>query len=300
MRVARPSFTVLISPFAMRPHRNVLPMPRRLAASSIRYRCGARSKVPPLVRGVPSTSVSTMADVEWSGWTIEGPVEHLRHQGQTLRTKCDMPRGRVFPQAMQLAVDLAAQHPLWDARAIPRELQLTPGLTPEQVPQAEITVKRWLELGLPAAGERDREATPGGTFTIDAVIEGRWSAAQMDGPAGPVLLEALATVIEETGGERAFLTSPEAESILHLSRVAPDAPAGDLYRVARAYLQRRRSGLPVDTLDELMAFAPWRDAGARYAAAIRSGAAHGAHRLVAGSEAVVDEATRTPRSVRVK
>jgi hypothetical protein len=57
----------------------------------------------------------------------------------------------------------------------------------------------------------------------------------------------------------------------------------------------RAAGYLRPTLDELMAFAPCRDDGKRYAAAIRSGAAQVAHVLVVGSEDEVNEAIRTAR-----
>ncbi|MEW5989727.1 MAG: hypothetical protein AB1736_00070 [Chloroflexota bacterium] len=108
----------------------------------------------------------------------------------------------------------------------------------------------------------------------------RWAFDTSDpDDAGPVL-DALAAVIERTGGLVPRLTTEEAAWVARIAAArrgsSEDRPIPPItaWECARLYVARRQFGQPTDSLDAFLAFAPWRDGGARYAAAFASGYLH--------------------------
>lgn len=101
---------------------------------------------------------------------------------------------------------------------------------------------------------------------------GPWSPGTHSGGT-PVVLAALAAVIEHTEGRTDTVSIAEAECIARLERVVPDLAPLYLWYVARFYISRATRGDDTKDLDALLAFAFWRDeeAAARYRKAVRAG-----------------------------
>ena len=87
---------------------------------------------------------------------------------------------------------------------------------------------------------------------------GRWALNDADPDEATLILPALADVIQETEGRRAYLTRAQAELIGRIRRVAPELNGWAVYRLARLYLFREGRGEPPSDIEGFLAFAPWR------------------------------------------
>jgi hypothetical protein len=97
---------------------------------------------------------------------------------------------------------------------------------------------------------------------------GIWSLAGASPGEAARVLPVLAAVIERTEGRRTFLTTAEAAMVARVSEAAPDLPPWQTYQLAHRYID---AGSATEDLDQLLAFAPWRDQAAAYNAAIAAG-----------------------------
>ncbi len=100
---------------------------------------------------------------------------------------------------------------------------------------------------------------------------GRWTFGS--GEEDRAVLDIAAAVVEWTEGRVAWLTSAEAAEIARLLPVVPGLGEWETFVLARTYLLYRSLSRPTDELDQIVAFAPWRDRDAlrRYFAAVNSG-----------------------------
>ena len=87
---------------------------------------------------------------------------------------------------------------------------------------------------------------------------GRWGLNDADPDDAALILPALADIIQETEGRRAYLTRAQAELIGRIRRVAPELNGWAVYRLARLYLFREGRGEPPSDIEGFLAFAPWR------------------------------------------
>lgn len=91
-----------------------------------------------------------------------------------------------------------------------------------------------------------------------------WSLADADPAEAALVLPALAEVLEFlagdiTGAPRPYFPKKQAAWIAHLRTAAPDMPGLWAFFMAMDYWVFSLAGEPMDALDELVAFAPWRD-----------------------------------------
>jgi hypothetical protein len=203
-----------------------------------------------------------------------------------------MGKGAHYPEAKEIALSLRARHPDWSAQRIVDELErLHPDIAFSQADDKARTV-RWFRPAprRSAPGTKHPEVDSKGSATPLIKSEIRWSPLDPSHPSDPVLLEVLALQLEEPGRERTYLTLEEAETVARIAKLAPDARPGDIAAIARAYVLWSWTGQPDEGLDALMAFAPWRDAGRRYADAFRTGAVKALLRLVDGSDEEIEQA----------
>jgi len=102
----------------------------------------------------------------------------------------------------------------------------------------------------------------------------RWQLNSTEPEDAAIMLRVLAGVLSTTSWR--LPTVGQAEWVVRLHTAAPDLieqPGGwlELYRFASVYQLRIERGEPTFDLDDYFALAPWRDGGAAYVAAIRSG-----------------------------
>jgi hypothetical protein len=203
-----------------------------------------------------------------------------------------MGKGSHFPEAKEIALTLRAKHPDWSAQRIVDELDRRhPDVRFSQADDRPRTVRSWFRAAPQPSSSRairtglDSKGAP----APKAKSAIRWSPLDPSHPSDPIILEVLALQLEDPGRPETYLTLEEAETIARLAKLAPDARPGDVAAIARAYLLWSWIGAPDDDLDALMAFAPWRDGGQRYADAHRTGAVKTLLRLVDASTEDMDQ-----------
>lgn len=103
---------------------------------------------------------------------------------------------------------------------------------------------------------------------------GPWSLRDADGEMAALVLPALAAVITFSRGNH-LVTRAEAAMIARIRTACPDVPLmpspwGNAWYLARLYLARENSGDAASDLDALLAFAPWRDGGQAWQAAVEA------------------------------
>lgn len=97
----------------------------------------------------------------------------------------------------------------------------------------------------------------------NATVADAWSPMAADPGEVSLVMPVLQAVIETTGGQRRQFTKELAATIAQVRLVAPDLPPWNAYVLASAYTNGARHGAPLDGLDTLVTFAPWRGAAAR-------------------------------------
>lgn len=139
-------------------------------------------------------------------------------------------------------------------------------------PPSVRTIQRWI------GAEKDRRAAE------SASRDGRWYWQFEDGDAGRILPMLAAVAEARDGGiDSSAVERVLAEWVSRLAREFTDAPPLELYWLATEYAsavaeeRRKRRGKEQpwlflsdlrSSLDMYLAYAPWRDAGARYSAAL--------------------------------
>ena len=94
---------------------------------------------------------------------------------------------------------------------------------------------------------------------------GPWSLPDArDSEEARLVPPVIATVVEQTGGERAHVTIAEAELVARIRSAAENLDLWAAFRLARLYLERAHKDPPeqVDDLDAFLAYAPWRSEAA--------------------------------------
>jgi hypothetical protein len=89
---------------------------------------------------------------------------------------------------------------------------------------------------------------------------GPWTWADADGEEAALVLPVLGAVLDHTQGRIAGFTKNQARWVLKVRRAAPDLDPWYVWRVAAAYQLAVQKGTEADrdSLDALLAFAPWR------------------------------------------
>lgn len=100
---------------------------------------------------------------------------------------------------------------------------------------------------------------------------GVWRLGDAASEDASLVLPALAAVIERTAGRTRSLSNGEAEWIARLTTAASDIPPWQAYSLARSYLARSQRGESTESLDQAVAFAPWKDGGKAYLGALSAG-----------------------------
>ena len=88
---------------------------------------------------------------------------------------------------------------------------------------------------------------------------GPWSLADADPDDAALVLPVLAAAIERSGGRWQRFTQDLAGWIVKVRVAAPDMPPLWAFSVAQAYQAGQKHKEAVDGLDQMLAFAPWRD-----------------------------------------
>lgn len=141
-------------------------------------------------------------------------------------------RGRNVPPAVQHEIEsLALEHPDWSAPTIYEHLN---DLKRVGVP-AVYTIQRMLRAGRPKDSSE------------------LWTL----GPDAPLLLPVLAAIVERTL-QPARLTRGQAAWVVRVRQAAPDLPLWWAFWLSEKYRIRNQQGQATDSLDLLLAFAPWR------------------------------------------
>ena len=103
---------------------------------------------------------------------------------------------------------------------------------------------------------------------------GTWGIKDADAEDARLVLDTLAYVILETQGKKCTLTITEAEWVLRVRKVAPDASPHTVWRLAREYMRLESRGIADSApLDQYLAFKPWKSANgfANYSMAVDQG-----------------------------
>ncbi len=90
---------------------------------------------------------------------------------------------------------------------------------------------------------------------------GPWSMADADPEDAALVLPVLAEAIEWSGGHSRRFSKAVARWIVKVRVAAPDLPVSWALNVAEAYraAEERSDGEELESLDQMLAFAPWRD-----------------------------------------
>lgn len=99
---------------------------------------------------------------------------------------------------------------------------------------------------------------------------GPWSLRDADPAEAALVLPVLAKVIARSQGKRT-ISRAEAAMIVRIRTACSDMPEGSAWRLAQLYRVRETNNEPTDDLDAVLAFAPWRDHGVSWRAAVDAG-----------------------------
>lgn len=121
------------------------------------------------------------------------------------------------------------------------------------------TINQWMDAYRPADTSGPWTLAPGES-AADAV---------RNESEGRAVLAVLPSVLKARSGP---VTVRQARWLATLQSVAPDQPSDERYLFAVAYASAEHDQRRVQILDTFMAFEPWRDQSAAYAAAVRNGA----------------------------
>ena len=145
-------------------------------------------------------------------------------------------------------------------------------------PSAE-AMRRSLDVKFPGTAEKP-VAVPSARWIRDFVAglnvpdpDAHWTLVAAQRDSSPYVLPVLAAVTSATNGNVRQLTNAQATLIARIRRGASELPLIDAYRVAKLYLTRQARDAPTDDLDQVLSWAPWRNAAAkkRYDKAVKAG-----------------------------
>jgi len=85
-----------------------------------------------------------------------------------------------------------------------------------------------------------------------------WSLEDAHPEDASAVLDALGDLVITTAGRVQAVSEREAGLIAKIARIRPELAVRDQWRIARQYIDRKATGKPTDSLDLLLALAPWR------------------------------------------
>lgn len=166
-------------------------------------------------------------------------------------------------EAQSGATDQTGKEPKWQCLGPIQDdiiyLSTTTDWTPAQVNEkvkADLTRKKRDHL-MPSKRTVERMVK----FYRTAHSVEPWSVASSEAEDATLILEVLADVLLLTNGQKKSFSKEEAEWVLKVRKMVPDAELYDVWWIARSYYLSHVRGLDTNALDMYLAFKPWRCKG---------------------------------------